>query len=103
MKNINDKDFVSETMNGYSLIDFWAEWCGPCKMLSPVIEEIATELGEKVNVYKFNVDEGKEIPNKYSIMSIPTLLILKDGELVSQKTGMMPKKLLLEWINNNVK
>ncbi|MDR3290433.1 MAG: thioredoxin [Rickettsiales bacterium] len=102
MKNINDKDFDDEISKGITLIDFWAEWCGPCKMLSPVIEEIAIELKDKIKVCKFNVDEGRETPTKFEIMGIPTLLLFKDGVLISQKTGMAAKKNLLDWINGNL-
>ncbi len=81
------------------LVDFWAEWCGPCKMISPIIDEIAEELSGKLKVTKLNVDDAQELAAKFSILSIPTLLVFKNGEPVEQIVGAMSKDQLLEKIN----
>ena len=82
------------------LIDFWATWCGPCMMLSPIVEEVANELEGKVKVCKVNIDEQEELAAQYGIMVIPTLLIIKDGKVIKKTTGYMSKEELLEFINN---
>ncbi len=81
------------------LVDFWAEWCGPCKMIAPIVDELSDELSGKMKVTKLNVDDAQEIAAKYNIMSIPTLLIFKGGEPVEQIVGAMSKDQLLEKIN----
>ncbi|MCK5214567.1 MAG: thioredoxin [Candidatus Omnitrophica bacterium] len=78
------------------LVDFWAEWCGPCKMISPIVDEVASELEGKIKVAKVNVDEAQELAGKFNIMSIPTLLIFKQGEAVDQIVGAVGKEQLLE-------
>ena len=82
--DITDKDFQTEVLDhkGLVLVDFWAPWCGPCRMLAPVIEELAEEMKDTVKVCKMNVDENTQFPQKYEIMSIPTVLLFKDGEVV---------------------
>ncbi|HHY60130.1 MAG TPA: thioredoxin [Clostridia bacterium] len=84
------------------LVDFWAAWCGPCKMIAPVIDEIAEELKGEVKVCKLNVDENGETAQKYGIMSIPTLLLFKDGVLKAQQIGFQPKDALLKFIRSNI-
>ena len=84
------------------LVDFWAEWCGPCKMISPVIDEIAEEMAGKVKVAKVNIDESQELAAKYNVMSIPTLLIIKQGEVVDQTVGAVGKDQLIAKINENL-
>lgn len=84
------------------LVDFWAEWCGPCKMIAPVIDEIAVELKGKVTVGKVNVDEAQELAARYNVMSIPTLLIFKNGEAVAQMVGAMSKDRLLAKIQEQL-
>jgi thioredoxin 1 len=81
------------------VVDFWAEWCGPCRMIAPSLEEIATEMQGKVKVAKLNVDENPAVAGKYGVRSIPTLLLFKNGQLASQKVGAMPKGELVKWIN----
>ncbi len=101
---VNDADFEKEVLNADQpvVVDFWAEWCGPCKQLSPVVDEIAEELKGKVKVVKVNIDEAPEAPTKYGVRGIPTLMIFKGGELVDTKVGGMPKSQLTEWINGKV-
>ncbi len=90
VKQITDKEFDEAIKTGKVLVDCYAEWCGPCKMLSPVIDELSEELSD-VNFYKLNVDESDEVVRKYSVMSIPTLLIFEDGELKNTSVGFKNK------------
>ena len=84
------------------LVDFWAEWCGPCKMIAPILEEIADEQGESLQVAKLNVDEAGDIARRFEVMSIPTLILFKDGQVAATKVGALPKNQLLEWIESIV-
>jgi thioredoxin 1 len=85
------------------LLDFWAEWCGPCKMIAPALEEIATgALASKMKIVKLNVDENQQTAAKYSVMSIPTLMVFKNGELVSRQVGAAPKSQLEKWISSAI-
>jgi thioredoxin 1 len=81
------------------VVDFWAEWCGPCRMIAPALEEISASLGEKVKIVKLNVDENPGVAAKYGIMSIPTLMIFKNGEMASRQVGAAPKQKLEQWVN----
>ena len=83
------------------LVDFWAEWCGPCKMIAPALEEIAGSMNGKVKIVKLNVDENPAPAAKYGIMSIPTLMLFKNGELASRQVGAAPKQKLEAWINSS--
>ena len=84
------------------VVDFWAEWCGPCKMIAPALDEIAAELQGKVKIAKLNIDENPELAAKFGVRSIPTLMIFKDGEVADMKVGAAPKTALSSWINGNV-
>jgi thioredoxin 1 len=98
VKHISDADFQATVATGVTLVDFWAPWCGPCKMIAPVLEEIAGELGSKAQIVKINVDENPLVAGQYGIMSIPTLLLFKDGKKVDQKVGALPKPALKSFI-----
>jgi thioredoxin 1 len=97
---VSDATFESEVLKakGPVVVDFWAEWCGPCRMIAPALEEIAGSLGEKVKIVKLNVDENPQTAAKYNIQSIPTLMIFKDGNMSSRQIGAAPKQKLEQWI-----
>jgi thioredoxin 1 len=97
-----DQTFSNETGSGLVLVDFWAPWCGPCKMIAPVLEELDAEIGEKVKIVKVDVDENQETAGKFGIMSIPTLLVLKDGEVVDKVVGFQPKEALAERLEKQI-
>lgn len=102
-KQISDQNFQKEVLesNLPVLVDFWAPWCGPCRQLSPIIDEIANELFGKIEVFKCNVDENPETPSKFMVRSIPTLILIQDGKLKDTKIGSVSKTTLLEWIRSN--
>jgi thioredoxin 1 len=97
---VSDATFEAEVLkaSGPVVVDFWAEWCGPCRMIAPALEEIAGSMNGKVKIVKLNVDENPQTATKYGIMSIPTLMIFKNGELASRQTGAAPKQKLEQWI-----
>ena len=84
------------------LVDFWAEWCGPCKMIAPHLEAIAAELGEQVQVIKVNIDENPLTPTRYGVRGIPTLMLFKNGEVAATKVGALPKSKLMEWVQESI-
>ena len=102
--NCNEQDFENEVINGDIpvLVDFWAEWCGPCKMLSPILEDVLEELKEKIKVVKVNLDENQDLAIKYSVRSIPSLLLFSKGELIDTKIGLSPKDDIVSWINSKI-
>ncbi|QXE00647.1 thioredoxin [Terribacillus aidingensis] len=99
--NATDSNFSTETGQGLVLADFWATWCGPCKMIAPVLEEIDGEMSDKVKIVKLDVDENQATAGKFGVMSIPTLLLFKDGEVVDQVIGYQPKEALVELVNKH--
>ncbi|WP_010099056.1 thioredoxin [Ornithinibacillus scapharcae] len=101
IKNVSDQSFAAETAEGLVLADFWAPWCGPCKMIAPVLEEVDSEMSDKVQIVKLDVDENQETASKFGVMSIPTLLLFKDGNVVDQVIGFQPKEALVELINKH--
>src|SRR5687767_12183602 len=103
-KTVTDQSFQADVLDAGRpvLVDFWAEWCGPCRMIAPALEEIAGSLGDKVKIVKLNVDENPQTAAKYGIMSIPTLMMFKNGELASRQVGAAPKQKLEQWISGGV-
>ncbi|OWZ84537.1 thioredoxin [Natranaerobius trueperi] len=101
---LTDDNFKKEVIQsgGPVLVDFWAPWCGPCKMVAPVIEDVAEEMDGKVKVCKVNVDENTDTAGEYSVMSIPTILLIKDGEVQDQVVGYLPKEDLIKKIEENL-
>tara|TARA_B100000524_G_scaffold249465_1_gene134181 strand:+ start:394 stop:768 length:375 start_codon:yes stop_codon:yes gene_type:complete len=104
IKNLDNETFENEISESKIpvLVDFWAEWCAPCKALSPILDEVSNELGGKIVVTKVNLDENQELAMKYSIRSIPTLLLFKNGELSDMKVGLPSKSDLLDWVNSKI-
>lgn len=100
--DITDKDFESKTSEGLVLVDFWAPWCGPCRMQSPVVDELAQELDGQVEFFKMNVDEQTEVARSFGIMSIPTLILKKDGQVVEKLVGFHDKNRLSEIIKQHM-
>ena len=100
--HVNDADFEKNVLQGSGaiLVDFWAEWCGPCKQISPILDEIASEMNGKLTVAKVNIDKNPETPSKYGVRGIPTLMLFKEGKLVATKVGSMPKSKLIEWLQS---
>ncbi|NLI68735.1 MAG: thioredoxin [Bacilli bacterium] len=102
IEHVTDQNFAEKTAEGLVLVDFWAPWCGPCKMIAPVLDEIDAEMGDKVKILKLNVDENQETAGKFGVMSIPTLLLMKDGNIVDQVIGFQPKEALVNVINRHL-
>ena len=100
----NDDNFETDVLNADkpALVDFWAEWCGPCKMIAPLLDEAAAEYADKVSVVKLNVDESPNVAQKFGIRSIPTLMLFKDGAVQAQKLGAMSKSQLTEFLDTNL-
>ncbi len=97
----NFKEFVEG--NEFALVDFWAPWCGPCKVVGPILEELAAELGDRIAIGKLNVDEATTLASVFSIRSIPTIILFRNGVVVAQSVGASSKNLLKDWINENSK
>ena len=103
-KSITDENFENEVIKSSVpiVVDFWAEWCGPCKQIGPVLEEISEEMKDQVIIAKHNIDEEPNTPTKYGVRGIPTMLLFKDGELKATKVGATTKTNILSWIKENI-
>ncbi|GAA4009605.1 thioredoxin TrxA [Sphingomonas humi] len=100
-KTVTDQSFATDVLGADKpvLVDFWAEWCGPCKMIAPALEELSQSHADKVTIAKLNIDENPDTPGKYGVRGIPTMLLFKNGEPVAQKVGAMPKSQLAAWLD----
>ncbi len=104
IKYVSDASFSSDVLQSTQpvLLDFWAEWCGPCKMIAPSLEALATELSGKVTIAKMNVDENQTVPAQFGIRGIPTLILFKDGKAAATKVGALSKSQIADFINSNI-
>ena len=104
IKHVSDSDFETEVLQSSQpvLVDYWAEWCGPCKMIAPILDEVATGYEGKLQIAKMNVDENREIPAKFGIRGIPTLMLFKNGQLAATKVGAMSKSQLTAFIDQQL-
>lgn len=100
----NDSSFSSDISSSTKpvIVDFWAEWCGPCKQIGPILEDISNERKNSLKVLKLNIDENPEVPQKYGVRGIPTLMLFKDGNLLDTKVGSLPKSALMDWIDSHL-
>ncbi|SDB69579.1 thioredoxin TrxA [Belnapia rosea] len=103
-KAVTDDSFKQDVLDapGPVLVDFWAEWCGPCRMVGPILDDIAREYEGKLTIAKVNIDENPMTPNEYAVRGIPTMLLFKDGKLLDTKVGALPKTALKDWIAGNI-
>jgi thioredoxin 1 len=101
---VTDSSFDADVLKSSTpvVVDFWAEWCGPCKIIGPSLEEIAKELGPRAKIVKINIDENPDAPSKYGVRGIPTLMVFKDGKLAATKVGAAPKNQLQSWIESSI-
>jgi thioredoxin len=101
---VSDASFQNDVLNSKKpvVVDFWAEWCGPCRMIGPALEELAGEMGEKVIVAKINIDENPGVPQKYGVRGVPTLMIFSQGQVAATKVGALPKSKIKEWIESSI-
>jgi thioredoxin 1 len=98
---VTDASFEADVLKSPTpvLVDFWAEWCGPCKQIAPALEQIAQELGATLTVAKLNIEESPTVPSRYGVRGIPTMMLFKDGQMTSMKVGAMPKQKILDWLS----
>ena len=103
-KTVTDASFQNDVLGSDKpvLVDFWAEWCGPCRMIAPALEEIAAELGDQVTIAKINIDENPDTPGRYGVRGIPTMLLFKNGEAVAQKVGAAPRSQIQQWLEGQL-
>ena len=101
---VSDASYQNDVLNSKKpvVVDFWAEWCGPCRMIGPALEELSNELGEKVTVVKINIDENPGTPQKYGVRGVPTLMIFEQGQVSATKVGALPKSKIKEWIEGSI-
>ena len=103
-RSVTDQSFATDVLAADKpvLVDFWAEWCGPCRMIAPALEEIAGEIGDKVEIVKLNIDENPETPGKYGVRGIPTMVLFKNGKPVAQKVGAAPRSQIQQWLESEI-
>ncbi len=103
-KTVTDQSFQADVLGAEKpvLVDFWAEWCGPCRMIAPALEEIAADLGDQVTIAKINIDENPDTPGRYGVRGIPTMLLFKNGEAVAQKVGAAPRSQIQQWLEGQL-
>lgn len=103
-QKVSDTSFEQDVLQSDTpvVVDFWAEWCGPCKMIAPALEEIAQSLGSKAKIVKINIDENPSTPSRYGVRGIPTLMVFKGGQLAATKVGAAPKNQLQAWIEQSI-
>ena len=106
VKDVNEETFMDDVIEASKtspiVVDFWAPWCGPCKMIGPSLEEISDEMADKITVAKVNIDENPETPTKYGVRGIPTMLVFKNGEAAATKVGAVSKTAIVEWIEDSI-
>jgi thioredoxin 1 len=102
LSSVTDSSFQQDVLGASKpvLVDFWAEWCGPCRMIQPALEEISQELGDKVDIVKLNIDENPEAPGRYGVRGIPTMILFKDGQPAATKIGAEPKSRIQAWLES---
>tara|TARA_Y100001960_G_C14471357_1_gene727041 strand:+ start:494 stop:820 length:327 start_codon:yes stop_codon:yes gene_type:complete len=102
--NTSDVKFEEDVIKSSkpAIVDFWAEWCGPCKQIAPILEEISIEKKDTISIFKINIDINPETPQKYGVRGIPTIMLFKDGQLIDQKVGSLPKSMINEWIESTL-
>jgi thioredoxin 1 len=103
-RSVTDQNFATEVLGAEKpvLVDFWAEWCGPCRMIAPALEEIAGDIGDKVDIVKLNIDENPDTPGRYGVRGIPTMLLFKGGQPVAQKVGASPRSHIQQWLEGEL-
>ena len=102
--SVTDSSFQADVLGADKpvLVDFWAEWCGPCRMIAPALEELSNELGDKVSIVKLNIDENPEAPGRFGVRGIPTMILFKDGQPVATKVGAEPKSRIQAWLEGAI-
>jgi thioredoxin 1 len=104
IKHVSDDSFATDVLGSQTpvLVDYWAAWCGPCKMIAPILEEVANEFGDKVTIAKLDVDENQQTAAKFGVRGIPTLMLFKDGQVIATKVGALSKSQLTEFLNDSL-